>query len=402
MPKRTQVTAVLAALLASVGLAAVPGAPASAAVLSAARPAEFTEITGSGSTWAEAAIDEWISDVASMDLPLLYDADGSDAGRTDYQEGVDSFAASDVPYRHNKDKLGVVGPEEFTHFGYSYVPLIGGAVAFPYHLSVHGHMLTNLRLSGQTIMKIFTGQITNWDDPAITRDYGRRLPSMPIVPVVHAGSAATSYYFSLWLSHVYPRSWNAFCDRVHRWIRPPCGPTAFYPQVGDAQAGGSSAQVINDIQETNGTIGYDEYTYAFQTQTPVLELRNPAGRYVLPVAANVTTALTKAVVNDEHGSPDFLEENLDNVYRFKNGHSYPLSYYGYLIVPRSGTTVPSGFTSADGQTLSSFADYLLCDGQQNVASFGYAPLPRDLVRNGFKQVRRIPGHVPTPPLSSCG
>ena len=41
---------------------------------------------------------------------------------------------------------------------------------------MHGHPVTNLQLSARTLMGIFTGKITNWDSPQITRDNGRRLP----------------------------------------------------------------------------------------------------------------------------------------------------------------------------------------------------------------------------------
>ena len=53
--------------------------------------------------------------------------------------------------------------------------------------------MENLRLSGETLAKIFTNQITNWDDPEITRDNnGVPLPSLPIIPVVQSeGSGST-------------------------------------------------------------------------------------------------------------------------------------------------------------------------------------------------------------------
>jgi hypothetical protein len=128
---------------------------------------------------------------------------------------------------------------------------------------------------------------------------------------------------------------------------------------------------------------------------------NPAGRYVLPLPANVTTALQQAVVNDDHASPEFGEEDLDGVYTDKNPDSYPVSYYSYLIAPRSGTSVASDFTAAKGYTLSAFVYYAICDAQSGLAPIGYAPLTRALIRDGLKQIRRIPGHFPTPPLADC-
>jgi len=49
------------------------------------------------------------------------------------------------------------------------------------------------------IFKIFTGVITNWDDPALAADNpGLRLPNQSIVPVVRSDGSGTSYELSAW------------------------------------------------------------------------------------------------------------------------------------------------------------------------------------------------------------
>ena len=58
---------------------------------------------------------------------------------------------------------------------------MAGGIAFVYHLSAHGHQIRGLRLSARTLMEIFTGQLTNWDSPQITKDYGHRLPGLRCV-----------------------------------------------------------------------------------------------------------------------------------------------------------------------------------------------------------------------------
>jgi ABC-type phosphate transport system substrate-binding protein len=141
----------------------------------------------------------------------------------------------------------------------------------------------------------------------------------------------------------------------------------------------------------NGAIGYDEYAYAVNAHAPVAWLGNPAGRYVLPAARNVTAALTAAIVNENPHSAHYLQENLADVYTSKNPLSYPLSYYGYLIVPRSGTRVPPIFSAAAGRTLSTFVIFALCAGQRQAAALGDAALPRNLVSAGLRQVAQIPG-----------
>jgi ABC-type phosphate transport system substrate-binding protein len=206
------------------------------------------------------------------------------------------------------------------------------------------------------------------------------------------------------MAHVFPRQWNAFCDKVHPGITPPCGPTEFYPSNwGDAKTENGSNNLMDYISssQANGAIGYDEYAYVLNTGYPALMLRNASGHYVTPTATDVTTALTQAEINENPQSPNYLQENLDNVYAYKNPNSYPLAYYGYLIVPRSGTSLPPIFNAAAGRSLSAFIVYALCEGQAKVSGLGFAPLPANLIQGGLKEVALIPGHITVPPPSKC-
>jgi phosphate transport system substrate-binding protein len=378
--------------LAAIGLVAAPP-PAGAS--------NYVAVSGSGSSWSAVAIDQWAEDVRANGLVVNYNPDGSAAGRADYMANQDDFAGSDPPFRDGTDKLGGTGAEN-PSVGYSYIPDTAGGTAFIYHLTVAGHLIRNLRLSGPTVFKIFTGQITNWDDPAITHDYGARLPSLPITPVIRSDGSGATFFFTRWMSHVFPAQWNAFCRRVHPGIHPPCGQTEFYPQFGNAKAENGSNNVVTYITSTygNGSIGYDEYAYALNSHYPVVKLLNAGGYYVLPSASNVAVALTRAVINENSGSRNFLQQNLDKVYTYQDPRSYPLSSYSYLIVPRSGSHLPTNFSTAKGRSLSTYINFMLCAGQRQMAVLGYSPLPRNLVVGGLLQNGRIPGHVPIPSQSS--
>jgi ABC-type phosphate transport system substrate-binding protein len=362
-------------------------------------PASYETINGSGSTYEYTVLSQWINEVASKGLTVTYNPDGSAQGLLDYINGAsDDFAASDLAFRTTDDKLAGTGPQHVP-WGFSYVPGVAVGTAFMYHISVHGHLVRDLRLSGQTLMEIFTGQITNWDNPQITRDTGTQLPSLPIIPVIRSDDAGVTYFFTSWMAHEFPSQWNAFCDRVHPGIKPPCGPTEFYPSNwGNAKSEDGSTNVADFITSSQGqgAIGYDETPYWVNTGYPALALRNPAGKYVLPTTANVTTALTAALINEDSHSPDFLQENLNPVYAFKNPASYPLSSYSYLIVPRSGPKpLQPYFNLAAGKSLSAFLSYTLCQGQQGLG-LGIPSLPANLVAGGLQQVKNIPGHGPVP------
>src|SRR5262249_19811541 len=83
--------------------------------------------------------------------------------------------------------------------------------SFPYNIVVAGKRITNLRLSGLTLAKIFTGQITNWDDTAITEDNNhRKLPSLPITTVVPSEGSGTTAQFSTYLNYLFPALLKSF------------------------------------------------------------------------------------------------------------------------------------------------------------------------------------------------
>jgi ABC-type phosphate transport system substrate-binding protein len=401
---RTRPAAVRAVMAAAAAaLAGLLGtASAGAATGGAAAPASYAPLSGSGSSWASVALDQWAQDVGPTGLTVNFNPDGSASGRSDYMQGsLVDFAASDPPFRDGQDQLGRTAAEH-PGFGYSYVPDVGGGTAFMYHITMGGKLVTNLRLSGETIMKIFTGQITNWDDPAIASDYGARLPNEPITPVIHSDGSGATFFFTRWMNKVYSSQWDAFCQRVQPGIHNPCGPTEFYPQFGNARAENGSDSVSTYITSSygEGSIGYDEYAYAMNAHWPVVAMLNPAGYYVLPTASNVAVALHQAIINENPGSPDYLQQDLDPVYTYTDPRSYPLSSYSYLIVPRAGTTEPPVFTSQAGAALSTYINYYLCAGQAQAAALGYSPLPYNLVTGAFTQVNQIPGTVGAPSQSA--
>jgi ABC-type phosphate transport system substrate-binding protein len=390
--------AALAAVALTASLAMTTLGPPAA---NAAAVNSYAPIEGSGTSWTLPAIGQWINNVAPEGLTVDYNADGAAEGRTDYMQGsLVDFAASDPPFQSGQDKLAGTG-KQVPEWGYSYIPDAAGGTAFVYHLSVKGHLIRNLRLSAKTLMGIFTGQIKNWDNPQITRDYGSPLPNLKITVVLHAEGAGDTYFFTSWLAAMFPAQWNAFCAKVHPGITPPCGPTEYYPHFPGAKMEEGSANVAAYIAASygQGAIGYDEYSWALQSGYPVASLQNPDGQYVQPTAANVTTALTKAVINEDAHSVNFLQQQLGAVYTSKAPGSYPLASYSYLIVPRSGTKLLPIFTSAAGRTLSAFIEYALCPGQKELTDLGYAPLPAALVKGGLEQVAQIPGHVHVP--SQC-
>ena len=350
----------------------------------------FQRISGEGSSWAANAIDAMRVNVRQFGITVDYAKTGSTAGRQNFLNGTVDFAASDIPFQfHPEDGSAAESPAAGS---YAYIPVTAGGTSFMYNLQINGKRVTNLRLSGENVSKIFTGVITTWNDPAIQADNpGLVMPARPVVPIVRSDGSGSSAQFSLWMINQYPAIWNDFCKRSGR--APACGETSFYPTVPGmiSQPGddGIAGYVSQGFAE--GAIGYVNYSYALNSAFPVVKVLNKAGYYTEPTPENVAVSLLQAQINTDANDPTvYLTQKLDGVYNDTDPRNYPLSSYSYLIIP---TVVAGQFNLDKGETLGAFAYYAMCQAQQQSASLGYSPMPINLVQASFDQIRRIPGVV---------
>ena len=377
-------------LLAFVLVFLITGGFASAFNAQAAFAATYIPITGTGSTWSQNALDQWRKNVAAnYGMTVNYSGVGSSAGRRDFIQGTVDYAVSEIPFQSAPEDGSL--PEKPAN-GFAYMPIVAGGTSFMYNLKIGGKKVTNMRLGGETLTKIFTGVITNWNDPQIAKDNpGLAMPDKAIVPVVRSDGSGSTAQFTLWMSKQHPALWNAFCASVKRPT--PCGLTSQYPTFGNAKAQNGSLGVAGYVGQDygEGAITYVEYSYALKSGFPVAKVLNSAGYYVEPTASSVAVALLKAQINENASSPDYLTQILDGVYNGADARTYPLSSYSYMIVP---TQVAGIFTAEKGATLGAFSSYLLCEGQQQAAALGYSPLPMNLVMAASSQVKRIPGANP--------
>src|SRR3954447_1003938 len=374
---------VLAAMAACVaGLVLVP-APAQAA--------SYVPITGAGSTWSQVAVDAWRADVRASGVVVNYTGSGSTDGRSQYIQGTVDFANTEIPFQ-NPPEPGQQA--EVPSRPYAYLPIVAGGTSFMYNLTVGGQRVTDLRLSGPTLAKIFTGQITRWSDPAIKKDYGKTLPDIPIIPVVRSDGAGASAQFTLYMQSQTPSVYCPFIRSKLHLGGSSCPSVSFYPAFGSSKAQNGSNGGANYLSGSYGAgaIAYVEYAYAKRINFPVVSLLNAGGYFSQPTAGNVAVALTRAAINPN------LTQNLQSVYTNPDPRAYPMSSYSYMVVPTS-TAAP--FNTDKGKTLSTFVNYFLCTGQQKADILGYSPLPKNLVEAGFKQVARIPGAVASPSISKC-
>ena len=123
----TRSTALLS--LACLLILLVATAPASQAV-------PHARIEGSGSSWAANAVNQWIADVTSSGLQVVFTSQGSAQGRKDFANNTTDYAVSDIGFRGVDPATG----DQDTNNGrpYAYLPIVAGGTSFPLQPVVRG------------------------------------------------------------------------------------------------------------------------------------------------------------------------------------------------------------------------------------------------------------------------
>jgi ABC-type phosphate transport system substrate-binding protein len=346
-------------------------------------------LSGTGSSFAAPAIEEWdnVVDEAPYNLNVTYAPSNSGTGRFEFTNQTVNFAVKDVPYG--------IGTSDTTPPSYSfvYVPIVGAGIAFMYNVP---GLTAQLRLSSYTACALLTGGITNWDSPTLAADNpGVTLPNLPVVPVTESDSAGTNYAIEQWCIAEQPALWAAFVNQQENQAGGPTdgvplSATVPYPNWPGIKGGldnQSTTAVAADVEDNAGDVGAVQTQYAtddgFNGTNPsknVALVENASGDYTAPTPLDVTSALAYATPG-----PNGLQ-GLD--FNGLGPNVYNPSTFSYLLTPTTG------WTSADGQAMSTFVNYALTLGQQLAPTFGYGTLGQSLEHFGINEVASdVPGAV---------
>lgn len=306
-------------------------------------------LNGSGATFPKVFYEDVIaefSDVA-VKLTVNYNAVGSGSGKKDLAAGTSDWAGSDSTVKE-EEKGNFKGP-------FLYFPTVAAPITVSFNLG----KVRELHLSQTTLVRIFTGVITSWNDPAIATDNpGVDLPDQSITVVVRSDGSGTTSNFSKYLAAVGGPDFT---------LAP--GDTVTWPRAVAAKGNAGVAQAIKD---TSGAIGYVDYSDAIATKLRTASIRNRAGNYINPSLDGATAALANAKVKD-----DLTYSALDAA----GDDSYPITAGTYVIVYEQ----PLRNASA----LRGWLSYILTDGQKFAHDADFASLPEDLRARAFAQIDKV-------------
>jgi phosphate transport system substrate-binding protein len=273
------------------------------AVAAASAKSSDTTITGAGSTFVAPLVGAWTPALGSaFGYSVQYSAVGSGAGIAAISANQVDFGASDAPLNPAQQSAC---PDCIQ------IPWALSATAVAYNVPgapVH------VNLDGTTISKIFLGQITNWNDPAIAAlNKGAKLPDLKITPVFRSDGSGTSYNFTDYLSSV-NGSWKTKIG------------VSTQPAFPAGQGAKGSSGVAGLISRTSGAIGYVDVAYAIKNHIHFAAVKNRAGKFLFPSLRRIEAAALaypKVPSNNELHIVDPPKSA---------SLAYPISTYTYVIV----------------------------------------------------------------------
>jgi len=320
--------------------------------------AQAADISGAGATFPYPIYAKW-ADAYKKEtgVGLNYQSIGSGGGIKQIQAKTVTFGASDKP----------LAPDEIKKWGLIQFPtVVGGDVPV---VNLEGVKPGELVLDGDALAKIFLGEITKWDDPAIKKlNPNAKLPSSAIAVVHRSDGSGTTFIFTNYLSKVSP-TWKekVGADASVEW------PTGIGAKGNEG--------VANNVVQTKGSIGYVEYAYAKQNKLTYANMINKDGKAVSPDIKSFQAAAANA---DWANSEDFFVILTEQ----PGAASWPIAGATFILVYKEPQDA-----AATGEALK-FFDWAYKSGDKMAEDLDYVPMPDavvDLIHKEWAGVKGTDG-----------
>jgi len=313
------------------------------------------ELTGAGSSAAAPVYKTWISEYKKVDGEVItFDPVGSGAGMARIKQRQVDFGASDF----------IVSKAELSRDGLVMFPTVISGVVPVVNLP---KLNAPIKLSGEVLARIFMGDITSWNAPAIAGlNTKLSLPNLPIRVVCLSDGSGTTYNFSDYLSKLSPE-WKARFGVAskHQW------PSAFIAVKG-------SSEVSKAVRNTVGALGYIDYSYLLDDGLVGVQLLNAAGSYISASPKGFRSAV---VASRWFSSGDF-SETLTNM---AGDASWPITMGTFVAMPKVANDAPRA-----ARMLRFFA-WAYANGDALASQAKFVPLPDKVQASAFREIASVVG-----------
>jgi phosphate transport system substrate-binding protein len=302
-------------------------------------------ITGAGATFPAPLYYKWANDwKAKTGNKVNYQAIGSGGGISAIKAGTVLFGGSDAPL--TAGELSGSGLVQFP-------TCIGGVVPI---VNLPGIGNGKLKLTGPVLADIFLGKITKWNAGAIkSLNPGVNLPSTNVLVVHRSDASGTSWIFTHYLSAV-SSTWagKVGADKSVRW------------PVGVAGKGNEGVAAL--VKQSKGRIGYVEYAYAVQSRIAYAQMKNKAGKFVLPSLGSFSAAASGASWSPANGFGTIMVNAAGS-------SSWPIAGASFVIVKKNTSNY------ANAHAMLQFFDwaYRNASGRADASRLQYVSMPLTVV-----------------------
>ena len=364
--------------------------------LVATTPAHAASLQGSGASFPAALIEACKAPFAAATThTYTYASSSSGTGQSNSDKSIGDFWMSDGAYTAATKRATLI-----------HVPLVAAPIAILHNVPNS----KTLQFSADTIAKIFSGQITMWNDPQILADNNRVnvtviyaknadgtlkkdakgdpivqktrtlaskviLPNKKIQVVYRSDSSGTSENFTNYLNKSAPTVWTKAKNKVFASSFP--GNINDTANLGRIVGASSSTGVSQLAGKTPYSITYAEVNYAVANKLKVANIINPAGSSVAPDSTGVGAFLASAT-QDANGW-------LTYDYKTTEKGAYPLGIVSYLL---ADTKYPDATKAA---AVTEFAKFILSPAcsQKVGEALGFSVIDGDLLKKSLAQVAKI-------------
>ncbi len=313
------------------------------------------EYAGAGASSQQTAVEAWIEGFRSQapNATVAYNPSGSGAGVSTFLTGSTVWAGSDKALSAEEIEQSKSVCASGTAFD---VPVYVSPIAVAFNLDGISTAGKHVNMDAATIAKVFNGEITRWNDPAIIeQNPGLDLPNLTITVVHRSDKSGTTLNFVSYLKDVAPSAWPH--DLSENWPN----------EVGQGAKGTSG--VVSTIKQANGTIGYADFSQVGDLGTVAVKV----GDDYTPISAD---AASKVIAD----SPVDTSVDGDNRIVIDINHktaatgAYPIVLVSYDIV------CPAYKESNDATFAKAWLTYVTSAEGQKAAqdAAGTAPLPSNL------------------------
>jgi phosphate transport system substrate-binding protein len=310
-------------------------------------------LSGAGASFPAPLYQGWFAqfNMSNPGVEISYQSVGSGAGVEQYLQGIVDFGATDKP----------LSEEERATFKSTYgkdpiqVPMTAGSVVFAYNLPG----VDNLQLSRAAYCGIASGEISQWNDPVIAQtNPGVTLPDTSISWIYRSDGSGTTYLFTSHLQAACP-NWEGGADKTVEWSG----------GVGAKGNEGITAQVA----QTEGGIGYVEYTYVKENGMTAAAIENKSGKIIPPSPEAASLAFEGSKIPE-----DFALTIADPA----NPEAYPIAGMTWLLL------YPEYKDVNKASALQGFVKWALNDGDRYADKLGYIPLPPEVESRVLQTVQQ--------------